>query len=70
MCGRLDFLGRAHDVAIFGQGIPLDPLRSIEMLNRDGISPSFGAGADPCQSLRTKSMETTDVARVRKHETQ
>jgi hypothetical protein len=50
--------------------IPLNPLRSIEMLKRDGISPSFGAGADPFQSLRTKSTETTGVARVRRHEIQ
>jgi hypothetical protein len=50
--------------------IPLNPLRSIEMLKRDGISPSFGAGVDPFQSLRTKSTETTGVARVRRHEIQ
>lgn len=32
------------------------------------MSPSFGAYTDPFQSLRIKSMETTDVATVEEME--
>lgn len=51
-------------------GYRVDPSCNIDMRERDGMLPSFGADADPFQSLRIKSMETTDVSRFGIHETQ